>query len=253
MKRDLRLSAGLGLFVGLLVAAQHRAFASPLELIVTEGPTSYDIIDNGPLDTNPAVGSIDALTAALVFPDYTFTTLGASSNSPGSPSGGTLSLTGQVQLLPGGTGSVQVFATDTDYTLPSGTSDALLGSTSSTFTAAPAGNSQAFTSYFNPSNTPGAKEVASPTVTLVSTGTLPNSEGGSSAAVAVTGVIPYGLSNLEDITLSDGAAGAASQLQFAGTTAITPAGVPAPVSAWAGLLLVTGLGAWRLMCKRSAI
>src|SRR5690349_3166670 len=106
MKRNLSLSAGLVLFVGVLVAGQQRAHASPLELTASDGATSYFILDNGPLDTNPAVGSIDALTAALVFPDFSFTTLGASSNSPGSPSAGTLSVTGQVQRLTGGTGSI---------------------------------------------------------------------------------------------------------------------------------------------------
>ena len=262
MKRKLGLPAGLVLFVGVLVAGQRCTLASSLELVVTdEGGLTIIITDNGPFDTNLAPGTITVDTGLLntvLAADgshYQFTTLGASSNSPGAASGGTLSLTGQVQMLPGGTGSIQLLATDNGYTLPSGTTDALLGSTSSTFTTAPAGNSQAFTSFYNPSNTLAAKEVASPTVTLVSTGTLPNSEGGSSAAVAVAGVIPYGLSNEAVITLSSGGSGAPSQLQFAGTTNLTPAApVPLPASLWGGmaLLALTGLDGVRRSARQNA-
>jgi hypothetical protein len=258
MKRKLGV---LVLFVCVLVAAQHRTRASSLELLVTEGGTTVTIADNGPLDTDPTPGSIQVDTLALnAFllasgASYQFNTLGATSNSPGSPSLGSLSQTGEVQLLPGRTGSIQVLASDHNYTLPSGTSDALLGSTSSTFTTAPGGDSQAFTSYYNPSNTLAAKEVADPTITLASTGTSPNSEGASSAAVTVTGVIPYGVSDLADITLSGGAPGAPSQLQFAGTTEITSAPVPLPTSVVGGMALfglVAGLDWFRRLARQNA-
>jgi len=254
LKRRNGLLAGLTLAVGLLGTENRCALAAPLELLVTgSGGPTISIIDNGPLDTDPTIGSIQADTSILNAillaggSGYQFNTLGASSNSPGSASLATLSQTGQVQLTPGGTGSIRVLASDADYLLPSGVSNALLDSSSSTFTSAPAGDSQMFTSYFNPSNTLGATEVASPSVDLVSTGTLPNSQAGDAAPVSVSSLAPYGLSDTAIITLSGGAPGAPSQLQFAGTTAVTApvAPVPLPAAVWGGLALLGVLGIGR--------
>lgn len=225
------LGAGLLLSLGMFGAAPSEVRAGPLELLVTEsgGPT-IPIIDNGPFDTNPAPGVIDVNSAALnpLLVSYQFTSLGASSNSPGVSSLASLSQNGLVQLMPGGTGSIHVETSDIDFALPTG-AHTLSGSSSATFTSAPAGNSQVFDSWFNPSNTLGATDQAGPAVSLTSTGLLPNSSAANAPGIAVGSAVPFGLTNSIDISLTGGVPGAMAQDQFAGTTALTQA-VPEPAS-----------------------
>jgi hypothetical protein len=235
--------------------AVGEARAGSLALLVMEtgGPT-IPIVDNGGLDSDPTIGVINA-NATLVnlsLVNYQFTALGAQSNSPGALSVGTISQNGTVQLLLGGTGSVSILATDVDYSLPGGSSRTLLSSASDTFTNADKGSSQGFTSWFNSSNTFAAKESSSPTVTLNSSSSFPNSHGGDATPAAATLSAPYGLTDQMVISLSGGALGALAQAQFAGSTVITDAAVPEPASIALLGIGMTGLLAFRRHLKKRA-
>jgi hypothetical protein len=223
--------------------------AGSLTLLVSEtgGPT-VPITDNGALDTDPAIGVINANATLLnlFLVNYQFTALGAQSNSPGSLTVGTISQDGTVQLLLGGTGSIFILASDVDYALPGGSSRTLLSSASDTYTNANKGNSQEFTSWFNASNTLGAKELSSPTVTLASSSSIvPNSHSGDAAPTGATLSTPYGLTDQMVISLSGGALGALAQVQFAGSTAVTDAAVPEPAS-----IALLGIGMTALLAFR---
>src|SRR5262249_46979788 len=158
------------------------------------------IPDNSALDTDTRVGVINVDVAPgsginLQLSNYQFTQLGADSNSPGILQGAFLSQSGTVQLLLGGTGSVSIRASDVDFVLPSGTSGALYSSATSLFRNAPVGDSQAFTSWFNPSNALGGREVATPALAFASTRTIQNAHGTDAAPTLVTLATRYGLTN----------------------------------------------------------
>ena len=83
--RCARLVAGAAILTGLLAACGSQAFAGTLEIVISDGTTSYDILDGSPLDTNPNPNQITSLVSALVFPDFTVVGLNASTNNPGAP------------------------------------------------------------------------------------------------------------------------------------------------------------------------
>jgi len=220
------------------------ARAGSLELLVTEtgGPT-IPITDNGGLDTDPTVGVINVNTTLLNLSlvNYDFTVLGANSNSPGTSALGFLSQSGTGQLLPGGTGSVTVLASDVDYSLPNVPPGTMHSSASNTYTNATAGNTNTFQSWFNGSNTLGAKETPSPIVTLTSSAANPNSQSGDAAPTPVSLNTPYGLTNEKVITLTGGSPGAQAQDQYTGSTTITGSIIPEPSSM---ALMLAALPVW---------
>jgi len=225
---------GIVFGLGLLAFEGREAQAGPLTLIVTEtgGGGPIPIVDNGVFDTNLTVGIIttDTSSVNLLLVGFTFSDLGATSNSPGTAASAALSQTGTVS----GSGSLSIVATDNDYALPAGVG-ALHSSASNTYTNADNGNSTAFTSWQNPSNILGATEIASPTVTLIALSPPdPNSHSDDAAATPVAPAPLYGLTNEMDIVLS----GAAAQNQFTGSTTVTASAVPEPASA---VLMLTAL------------
>jgi hypothetical protein len=241
--------------LGGLAFAVGEARAGSLEILVTEsgGPT-IPIFDNGALDNDFAIGviNVNTILVNLSLVNYQFTALGAQSNSPGALSAGTISQDGTVQLLLGGTGSITILAADVDYSLPGGSSRTLLSSASDTYTNANKGSSQGFTSWFNPSNTLGGKEVSSPTLTLNSSSSFPNSHGSDAAPTGASLSTPYGLTDQMVITLTGGTVGALAQDQFSGSTVITDAAVPEPASIALLGIGMTGLLAFRRRLKKRA-
>src|SRR5690242_6957878 len=157
----------IGVTCGLLLSTitAGEADAGILQLTISAGPTSYVILDEGPLDTLVApaphnINKIQALAAALVFPDYKLVGLNASTNAPGDPglSGATLTVGGEIQRITSGAAPPLIIsATDTDYVTPSGASF-IQSSTSTTFTSASAGDTRTFTSWYNPTNVPYATD-----------------------------------------------------------------------------------------------
>ncbi len=145
---------------------------------------------------------------ALIFPDFKVVGLNASTNNPGmdNPAGATLIVGAEIQRITGGAAaSLTISVTDEDYALPAG-SKLLTSGATGLFTNVPAGDTQKFTSWFNPSNTALAKEPppAGP-ITFVSAG------GGVQNFSTVTPGIPvgsagtYGLTNETVITMGGGA------------------------------------------------
>ena len=141
--------------------------------------------------------------------------------------------TGVAQLLPGGTGSVTVLASDVDYNLPNIPPGTMHSSASNTYFNATAGDTSTFQSWFNPSNTLGAQEVASPLVTLTSSAANPNSQSADAAPTPVTLTTPYGLTNQMVITLTGGVP-VAAQDQYTGSTTITGGNLTQPANVYVG-------------------
>lgn len=214
-----RLIVGVAGGLSTMAFVPNDANAALLQMTVSEGATSYVILDNGPLDSTAGVNSIQALASVLVFPDYTVVGLNASTNDPGTPSIATLIVGGEVQKLTQGEAQpLIVTVTDTDFTLPS-PGRLLNSSMSTTYTGAPSAV-RFFTSWYNPTNAPYAKDISQGApVPLVygSTGIAPNSEGDTAAVVGVPFAPLYGLTNETVIVLND----AGSDVVFGGSTAIT--------------------------------
>jgi len=223
---------GVACGLGMLALASGEARAGTLEIMISEGATSYDILDGGPLDINPAVNAITALAPALVFPDFTVIGLNASTNNPGAdnPTGAVLTVGGEIQRTSGGgPASITITVTDEDYTLPTG-SKLLSSSASGTYTNVPAGDSQKFTSWFNPSNAPFAKDLTSGTLTFLSTGTGLNSHSGDSPTVPVGLASTYGLTNETVLTMSGAPTGVVPDIVFGGSTKVLATAIPEPTS-----------------------
>jgi len=232
-RRHVLMGIACGLSVLALTAAEARAASLTLTVTESAGGASVPILDNTALDTDPTVGVINVNTTSLapLLANYLFTALGATSNSPGNPTQAVLTQNGTAQLITGGGGgSVTVTASDVDYSQPSGGPGFLRSSASDTYTNSPTGDSHAFTSWFNPSNTVGATDVPSPTVTLLAVNPPnPNSHSGDATPTPVTLTTPYGLTSSAVITLSGGTTDLPSQIQFTGSTTIASA-IPEPAS-----------------------
>lgn len=226
-----RLLMGVACGLGMLALASGQVRAGTLEIVIAEGATSFDILDNGPLDVNTATNAITALTPALIFPDFKVVGLNASTNNPGAdnPTGATLTLSAEIQrTTAGAAASISITVTDEDYTLPAGSK--LLSSTASgSFTNVPKGDSQTFTSWFNPSNTALAKDPPpSGPLTFLSTGTNINSSQGTTPFIPVGAAGTYGLTNETVLTMSGAPTGVTPDITLTGSTQVL--GVPEPAS-----------------------
>jgi len=226
-----RLLMGVACGLGMLALASGQARAGTLEIVISEGGTSFDILDNGPLDTNPATNLIQALGTGLVFPDFKVVGLNASTNNPGAdnPIGAVLTVGAEIQRTTGGAAqSITITVTDEDYVLPAGPK-LLSSSASGTYTNTAAGDSQTFTSWFNPSNTAFAKDPPpSGPLTFLSTGAGVNSHSNSVAAISVGSAATYGLTNETVLTMAGASAGSTPDMVIGGTTQVL--GVPEPAS-----------------------
>jgi hypothetical protein len=241
--------------ISLIALAAGHAHAGILQITVSEGATSYLILDEGPLDTLVApppsnINKIQALAAALVFPDYKIVGLNATTNDPGSTDpgiGANLTIGGEVQKLDAGfagpsASPLIITATDTDYSLPAG-GRVLYSSMSTTDTAVPAGDTRTFESWYNPTNVPYATDVPQGVpvpLSYASTGLPPNSNGQTAAPVGVPLASLYGLTNTTVITMT----GANADMIFGGTTVVL---VPEP----GALIMIALFGVVLLAAGRS--
>jgi len=239
MSKWLRSRKGLlmGVACGLALIAFPRgeSRAGTLQITISEGATSYIILDEGPLDTLVApppdnINKIQALAAALVFPDYKIVGLNAATNNPGVADpgvGAILTVGGEVQKLTAGTApALTITVTDTDYNQP-GNPRTLQSTMSTTFTGEPAGT-RTFTSWYNPSNAPYATDVVQGLpvpLSYTSTGAALNSHGDTAAPISVPPAGFYGLTNTTVITM--GTVG--GDLVFGGSTQVSSV-IPEPAS-----------------------
>jgi len=218
--------------LGMLALASGPVRAGTLEIVIAEAGTSatFDILDNGPLDQNPAVNFITAQGSALVFPDFTVIGLNAFTNNPGAenPTGAVLTVGGEIQRTSGGSNaSSSITVTDTDYNLPS--NGKTLGSAASgVFTNVPAGDNQNFTSWFNPSNTPLAKDLSSGALTFLSVGGGQQHFSNGIPPVSVGSAVTYGLTNETVLTMGGAPSGTTPDILFNGSTQVLT--IPEPTS-----------------------
>src|SRR3954451_19192082 len=231
-RRCLLLAVACGL--GMIALASSQARAGTLQILMSDGTKTYDILDHGPLDTNAGINGISVQGGTignpglLVFADYVVGGLSASTNNPGqdNPVGAFMRVTGDItRTTSGAAPQLTITVTDTDYVLPAG-DKTLSSSVSGTFTNAPLTDSQTFTSSFNPSNTPFAINLTSGTATFTSTGTVnPNSHSADSPIVPVGSTGIYGLTNQTVLTLS----APGSEIGFSGSTKVLTV-IPEPTS-----------------------
>jgi hypothetical protein len=227
-RKSLLTWAACGL--GMLALVSGQARAGTLEIVITEGGTSFDILDGGPLDNNPAMNAITANVGALVFPDFTVVGLNAFTNNPGAenPTGAVLTVGGEIQRMTGGAAaSISITVTDTDYNLPS--NGKTLGSVASgVFTNVPAGDTQNFTSWFNPSNTPLAKDLSSGALNFLSAGGGQQNFSNGRPLTSVGSAPTYGLTNETVLTMGGASAGTTPDILFNGSTQVLT--IPEPTS-----------------------
>jgi len=230
-----------GLFCALIAG---RAQAGILEMDLTVGANTIQILQGGFYDTggNPDTitvntSALNATLAGLGDGNLTFSDLSANTNNPGDPTGATLIQTGTA-LVSSGTVAFSIVAFQTDFVVPSGNVGTLSSSAGGTFTKTSTGDSTAFTSYYDPTNT-GALTVPSPTLTYPAPNTNGNSGYGSSAPDTMVGsVVPgYALVNQIQVSLT-GSSSKIGKDQFTGSTVLFATAVPEPSSV---LMLISAL------------
>jgi hypothetical protein len=248
-RRRLMIGVACGLLFSAFAAGEARA--GILQISISEGATLYVILDEGPLDTLVApppdnINKIQALSAALVFPDYKIVGLNATTNNPGvsDPTvGANLVVGGEVQKLTGGAAPPLIITvTDTDYSLPGAPRN--MSSISSTqFTGASAGDTKTFQSWYNPTN--GPYDMVIPQSALPqsysSTGVALNGLTLTSGQLGVPFAALYGLTNETVITMT----GAGGDLVFGGSTLITSIPEPGSIALLASALPLLALAARR--------
>ena len=234
MRRSRAMLTGALLGLGILAAGLSPTRAGTLELIISDGSTSYDILDQGPLDLNGALNQLASNSAngGLVFADFTIVGLSASTNNPGAgnPTGAVLSLSGEVQRTTGGGPvTLTITLTDTDYAMPAGGGLSLVSTASDSYTNS--SGSHMFTSYINPSNTPGATDIGTGTLDYTLSGTGSNPTSGGIGKYTLTGLsvpAPYGLTSVTTITLAGRTGNSIPDVTFTGQTQVTA--IPEPAS-----------------------
>jgi hypothetical protein len=236
------LIVGVACGLASIAIMRGEARAGILQITISEGATSYTILDEGPLDTLVApppdnINKIQALAAALVFPDYKVIGLNASTNNPGTSDNANIVAGGEIQKITSGVSpSLIISVTDTDYSLPPSPRQMQLIS-STQFTNAPVGDTKTANGWYNPSNVPYATDIPALAVpfSYSSTGLALNGVTVDTGELAVPPASLYGLTAATVITMT----GAGGDLVFGGSLRVTAIPEPASVALLAlGLPLV---------------
>jgi hypothetical protein len=201
-----------------------------------------DVFDAG---GTPTFVGISGITVG----DYLITFSAGSSNTPGTTFNAilnTISLN-VTRLTESSAAPLFIRLAASDFTNPTGNPLFLGSSASATFTGLSNGDSSAFTSYFDSSNSGAfAAGTATGTVTITSSGTLTDGEGNRAATKAVNNAnATFSLSNITRIDLL----GVGSTINTTGSTEVRssnfgpqPQESPVPEPATLALLAVGGFG-----------
>ena len=65
--RCARLLASAAILTGVLSVWGSQSWAGTLEIVISDGTTSYDILDGSPLDSNPNLNQITAIASRWCF------------------------------------------------------------------------------------------------------------------------------------------------------------------------------------------
>jgi len=114
--------------------------------------------------------------------------------------------------------------------LPAG-SKAITSLMSGGYTNTTAGDTQKFTSWFNPNNLPSAKQIPSPVSMYMSSGVGLNGPPGTpTPPIPVGSASTYGLTNETVLTMAGAPAGVVPDIVFGGSTKILGTAIPEPAS-----------------------
>jgi hypothetical protein len=176
-------------------------------------------MDNGPGDSDPALGRI---TNTSIVGGFGIAISIAASNSPGTSTAGLLQISSLlIENQGSGTGSLTITTSDTGYTAPGGggSSMSLENDIGGTFSIGSAvGNTVTFRSFADPTNGQPAGSVSTPSlVFLKSTTSTTESFSGSNSVNWIRGGGPYSLTNVATVTLAAG-----GQINLSGTTTVVP-------------------------------
>jgi len=248
----------------MIVFAGHAARAGNVTIYISEDgltPVTFDftsgLASSGDMnhliaDASP-MGALNTQLTSLGY-DFNFNNLGATANAPGAGGLATLFLTGDVfRTTGGGAATLRIDVSQDTYLTNTTLPGMMIASPTANFTSAPAGNSQAATSYYDKNNTQdvttGPTVTPTATLTYFSTGTLPNGHPGlgepvSTPLVDVPSTPAFALTGRLDITLS-GSSGANPPTDlFTLSTAVQTVPEPASIALMGmGLpVVIVGLG-----------
>ncbi len=228
-----------GLIFGLACGLAMFAFeggTARAEIIITMsvggGPAINLAAFTTPLVTDPGqlnnYGTVDLTllntTLTGLGSEYQFSSLGGSSNWAGSPAGGSLSLTGGINIPVGVVGIPGLTLTETEsgFTSPSGTTGTLVSTSQGNYSFAGAGNSHTAQSSFNGVTT------SLYTVASMNSGPADHQEGAASAPISAF-VTPYSLNNFISFSLTPSAVAPPTD-NFNVVGGVTSAIIPEPAS-----------------------
>jgi len=208
---------------GCLAAVLAPATRAALILNINNGATV--ITDNGAGDTDPTVGRINNTTTTA--PGFSVAISLATSNSPGTATGGILQINSlDVQNGGASAATLDLRVSDTGFTQPgtNGSSMLLGSSMGGTFTGGVIGNSVTFQSSADPANGQPAAAFNTPVLTFTKSTALTSEPfNGNNNTTFTRGAGAYSLADHVVITLSAG-----GQLNVTGATGATV--VPEPAS-----------------------
>ena len=233
-QRRLLWSLGLSALMGLM-AGQVRAETITMTLSVTGAATSLNVLGlqsaDGRTFTVEGAG-LNAINGYLsgAGSEYTFQSLGGSSNWSGG-SQAVLTVTGEVNSLGSGNAGLTLTETESGFISPvSPPSGTLVSSSSATFTNQPAGGGNSIFSTYNTGP-------STPTYSVLSSGTVPNSPGNTAMVSGITaGPASYSLMNTVSFALAAGSTAMPIKDQFTTSAVLTV--VPEPASL---VMFMTGM------------
>jgi len=185
-----------------------------VDALATPGATTYNVDSPGLTTLNLFLKNHGS--------EYTFAGLSGSSNYTGGSADGQLQLNGLVSSIRSGNSGLTITETEGGFTSPTGASGTLLSSSSATFTGQAAGAGQMASSAFNSTSTP--------TYSVLSTTTDPNSPGGGSSAAVAPVPTLYTLTNVLTLGLSHGSTNSPVSDSFGVSATISAVSVPEPGS-----------------------
>jgi hypothetical protein len=233
------LAFGLAAMTGLM-ASESRA--ASLTISVMQGSTTIYSTTGGATKVTANVTALNADLIANGLGGYSFSSLGGSSNNPGTsgPVGGYIITTGTLDVTPGGAGEgtpLTVVLTQSGFTAPaSGTGSMLSDTATANYVGVLGGSTQSNTGTFSDSSSPAVTGTAGP-ITQTYTGSSPGFNMTVSTPLAAY-VTPYTLTSTSMISLTGNPAGSQGSDGFSNQVQVISTSIPEPASI---VMMLTGM------------